>query len=121
MSLLKQDTTKKRRVDKKVRQIEFDTGDNESGEYKVEAIWNSTIYARESELGYLLGLSYLVLWKRYLEEENIWESALAVQHLGKLMSLFYNNHSDKPTTTSPSINTASLMARPTVKSTEPLK
>ena len=37
MSLLEQDTTKKGRIDKEVKQIEFDTG-NDSGEYKVEAI-----------------------------------------------------------------------------------
>ena len=69
MSLLKQDITRKGRVDKEVRQIEFDTGDN-SGEYKVEAIWDSVVYARELESGHLLGFYYLVLWKGYLEEEN---------------------------------------------------
>ena len=37
MSLLEKDTTKKGWVDKKVKQINFDT-DNNSGEYKVEAI-----------------------------------------------------------------------------------
>ena len=36
--LLEQDTTRKGQVNEKVRQIEFDAGDNESGEYKVEAI-----------------------------------------------------------------------------------
>ena len=59
MSLLEQDTTKKRRVDKEVRQIEFDNGNN-SGEYKVEAIWDSVVYARELESGYLPGFYYLV-------------------------------------------------------------
>ena len=44
--LLEQDTKKKRRVDKEVRQIEFDIG-NDSGEYKVKAIRNSAVYARE--------------------------------------------------------------------------
>ena len=38
MSLLEQDTTRKGRVDKEVRQIEFDAGNNNSGKYKVEAI-----------------------------------------------------------------------------------
>ena len=37
MSLLEQDTTRKRQVDEEVRQIGFDTGNN-SEEYKVEAI-----------------------------------------------------------------------------------
>ena len=50
--------------------MEFNTSDNDSGEYKIEVIWNSTVNARESELGYLSGLYYLVLWKRYPEEKN---------------------------------------------------
>ena len=46
MSLLEQDTTRKGRVDEEVRQMEFDIGDDESGEYEVEAIWdkNQVIY-----------------------------------------------------------------------------
>lgn len=38
---------------------ELDAG-NESGEYKVEAIWDSTVYTQESESGYLPDLYYLV-------------------------------------------------------------
>ena len=49
--------------------IELDLGDK-NGEYKVEAIWDSKVYARESESGHLLDLYYLVSWKIYLEEEN---------------------------------------------------
>ena len=37
-------------MDKEVRQIKFDTGDNKSREYEVEAIQNSALYAKESEL-----------------------------------------------------------------------
>ena len=48
---------------------ELDVGDN-SGEYEVEAIWKIAAYARESELGHLPGLYYLVSWKEYSEEEN---------------------------------------------------
>ena len=55
LSLLEQNTTKKGQVDKKVRQIEFDAGDH-SKEYKVEAIWNNAVYARESKSGHLLNL-----------------------------------------------------------------
>ena len=55
----------------------MDANDN-SGEYKVEAIQNNAVYAKESESDYLLGLYYLVLWKRYSEEENTWEPASAV-------------------------------------------
>ena len=60
MSLLEQDTTKKGWVDEEVRQIEFDAGDDESGEYEVEAIWDSAVYVRESKSGHLPGLYYLV-------------------------------------------------------------
>ena len=56
VSLLEQDTTKKWRVDKKVRQMEIDAGDNDSGEYEVEAIRDSAVYTRESKPGHLPGL-----------------------------------------------------------------
>ena len=59
----------KRRVDKEVRQIEFDIGDNRE-EYKVETIRNSAIYTRESKSDHLPGLYYLVSWKGYPEGEN---------------------------------------------------
>ena len=113
VSLLEQNTTRKRRIDEKVRQIEFDIGDNK--EYEVKAIWDNTVYAKESELGRLPGLYYRVSWKRYQEEENTWELALAVQHLKKFISSFYKNHPDKLTTTFPAIDTALPMAKPTVK------
>ena len=67
MSLLEQDITRKRRVDKKVTELEFEAGD--SKKYKMEAIWDSAVYDNKAE-GRLLGLYYLVAWKRYLEEEN---------------------------------------------------
>ena len=38
MSLLEQDTTRKGRVDEKVKQMEFDTGDNDNEEYKIETL-----------------------------------------------------------------------------------
>ena len=41
---------------------ELDAGDD-SGEYKVEAIWDSAVYVRESESGHLPSLYYLVSWK----------------------------------------------------------
>ena len=75
MSLLEQDTTRKGRVDDNA--TELDAGNDEGGEYKVKAIRDSTVYARESA-GYLPGLYYLVSWKGYLEEENTWEPASAV-------------------------------------------
>ena len=118
VSLLEQDTTRKGQVDDE--NVELDAGD-ENGEYEVEAIWDSEVYTRESESGHLPGLYYLVSWKRYPEEENIWEPALAVQHLRKLISSFHKDHPDKPTATSPAIDNAPPMARPTVKPAEPPK
>ena len=76
MSLLEQDTTKKRRLNKNA--TELDAGGNNSGKYKMEAIWDSVVYAKESESSHLLGLYYLVSWKGYLEEENTWELYSAV-------------------------------------------
>ena len=69
MSLLEQDPTKKRQVDKKVGQIELDTGKN-SGEYKIEASWDNVVYTKKSKSSHLPGLYYLVSWKEYLEEDN---------------------------------------------------
>ena len=75
VSLLKQDTTWKGRVDENAE--ELDAGDDNE-KYEVEAIRDSAVYARESELGHLLSLYYLVSWKRYLEEENTRKPASAV-------------------------------------------
>ena len=123
--LQEQDTTWKERVDKNA--TELDADDNEGGEYKVETIQNSSVYAKESKSGHLPEFYYLVSWKDYPEEENTWEPHLAVQHLRKLINSFHKDHPDKLTATSDAINTASLMARPinkpaaksTVKPTAP--
>ena len=115
MSLLEQNTTRKERVDKNVTELEFDTGDSE--EYKVEAIWDSAVYAMELESGHLPGLYYLVAWKGYSKKENTWEPVSAVQHLKKLISSFHKDHPKKPTATSPPVDSALPMARPTVKPT----
>ena len=105
--------------------MEFDAGDDESKEYKVEAIRDSAINTKESKSGHLPGFYYLVSWKGYPEEENTWEPALVVQHLKKLISSFHKDHPDKPTATSPTIDNVSLIARltirPIVKPTEPSK
>ena len=58
MSLLEQDTTKKGRVEENA--TELDADNDEGGKYKVEAIWDSLVYARESESGHLSGLYYLI-------------------------------------------------------------
>ena len=67
VSMLKQDTTRKGRVDENA--TELDAGNDKGGKYKVEAIWDSTVYTRESA-DHLPGLYYLISWKGYLEEEN---------------------------------------------------
>ena len=67
MLLLEQNTTRKGRVDENVTKL--DAG-KDSGEYKMEAICDNTVYAKESA-SHLPGLYYLVSWKGYLKEENI--------------------------------------------------
>ena len=71
VSLLEQNTTKKGREYKNATELaELDAGED-SGKYEVEAIRDSAVYARESELGHLSGLYYLVFWKSYPKEKNI--------------------------------------------------
>ena len=59
MSLLEQNITNKGQMNRLFSKPEpkFNTGDNK--EYKVEAIKDSAVYAKEAE-GHLLGLNYLV-------------------------------------------------------------
>ena len=58
MSFLEQNITKKRRVDKKVIEFVFEAGN--SKKYKVEAIWDSVVYANKAK-GYLSSLYNLVM------------------------------------------------------------
>ena len=67
MSLLEHDISKKGRVDKKITELEFEAGD--SNEYKVEAIWNSAVFANKAK-SHLPGLYYLVAYQKFLKEEN---------------------------------------------------
>ena len=118
MSLLEKDTTRKERMDKRVKQLDLEAGN--SKKYKIEAIWDSAVYASKSKSDQLPGLYYLVAWKGYPKEENTWELSSAVQHLKKLINSFHKDHPEKPIATFPSINSAPPMARPTVRPT-PLK
>ena len=58
MSLLKQNTTKTRQIDKN-NVTKLDAGGNKDGKYKVESIYNSAVYAKESA-DHLSRLYYLV-------------------------------------------------------------
>ena len=95
-------------------QLEFEDN-NEGEEYKVEAICDSAVYAKESESGQLPGLYYLISWKDFPEEENTWELASAIQHLRRLVNTFHKENPDKPTATSTPVDTAPPTARLTVK------
>ncbi len=115
VSLLEQNTTSKGQVDKTTFRLDFEN-DGNGEEYEIEAICNSVVYAKESDNDHHLpGLYYLVSWKNYPEEENIWEPALAVLHFYKLINTFYLNHLEKSTTTFPPIDFASPIVRPIVK------
>ena len=118
MSLLEQDTTKKRRINEN-NATKLDPDNNEGSEYEVEAICDSAVYARKSKSDHFLGLYYLVSWKGYLEEKNTWEPYLAVQHLNKLINLFYKDYFDKPTAISKAINTVPPMDKLIIKPTAP--
>ena len=101
-------------------QLEFEADDNK--EYEVNGIWDSAVYGRESA-GQLPGLYYLVLWKGYPKKKNTWKPTLAIQHLQRLVIVYYKDNSKKPPATSAPVNTAPLIARfsappkPTAKST----
>ncbi len=101
-------------------QLEFE-GDGAGKEYKVEAIWDSAVHPKEPEGGHSSGLYYLVSWKSYPKEENTWELASVIQHLRRLVSTYHKEHPEEPTTTSPQVDSALLMARPTIKPTNKRK
>lgn len=105
-------------MDKAISKLKF-KGDGKSKEYEVEAICDSTVYARESKSSHLPGLYYLVSCKGYPEEENTWEPALAVQHLRRLLSTFHKKHLEKPIATSSPVNLAPPTTRPIVKPKAP--
>ncbi len=116
MSLLEQDTTKKGRVDNKAlpepeKELEFEARSNKK--YEVEAIIDSAVYGQQVN-NQMLGLYYLVLWKGYLEKENTWKPSLAVIYLRKFISTFHKEHPEKPTATSPLLDSTPPMARPII-------
>ena len=117
MSLLEQDTTKKKRVGKALpepeKELEFEARGNK--EYEIEAIIESAVYGQQANhSNQMSGLYYLVLWKGYPEEENTWKPSSAFIHLRKLINTFYKKHLKKPTITSLLLDSTLPMARSTV-------
>lgn len=114
VSLIKYNTTKKEQVDKATSQLKL-KDDDKSKEYEIEAIFNSTVYARESKSDYLPSLYYLVLWKSYSKEDNPWELVLVIQYLRRLLSTFHKKHPKKSTATLPPVNLTPPTTKPIVK------
>ena len=90
--------------------FEFKTGNDK--EYKVDSIWDSAVYAKESATRQLPWLYYLISWKGYPEEENIWEPASAIQHLQRLVTAYHKDNPEKPIAIFDPVNTTLPMARP---------
>lgn len=67
MLLLKQNITRKKRVNKLLK-IEPELDVEKNNKYKVEIINNSDIYINKAAEDQLLGLYYLISWKDYLED-----------------------------------------------------
>ena len=57
VSLLEQDTLRKERLNENATELD---ASNNSGKYEVKVIWDSILYARESELGHLPSIYYLI-------------------------------------------------------------
>ena len=58
MSMLEQNTTKKRQIDKKISELDISNKDDK--EYKVGAIWDNAIYVEELGSGVLSSIYYLI-------------------------------------------------------------
>ena len=108
VSLLEQDNTKK---GQELSVLEFKPGNDKA--YAMEAIRDIAVYVKETDK-HLPELYYLVAWKGYLEEETTWKSFLAAMHLQKMVSTFYKDHPEKPTSISASLNSAPPMTKPTI-------
>ena len=72
MSLLEQNTIKKEQIDEK-DVAELDTGNNKSGEYKMGAICNSAVYARESNQDIYQG-STIWFFEKAIQKKKILSS-----------------------------------------------
>lgn len=68
MSLLEQDITKNKKLEKDFIKLEFET--NNSEKFKVKHICNKAVYSTKLEGYHLLDLYYLVLKKSYCNERS---------------------------------------------------
>lgn len=64
--------------------LKFDDGKKTGREYKIEAICDNRVYAKESD-DHPLSTYNLVFWKSNLEEKNTQEPTLAVMYLQRLL------------------------------------
>ena len=121
MSLLKQDTIRKKQVDKILlkleKELEFEIRGNKK--YELKVIINSAIYGQQANSHQISGFYYLVFWKGYLEEKNTWKPSSIVKHFQKLISIFYKEYLKKPTATSQLLDSAPLMAKLMISIQEP--
>lgn len=111
MLLLEQNTIKKEQVHEFLK---LKLNARKDRKYKIEAIRDSAIYNKVVECQ-LPELYHLVFSKYYLDDKSTWDPVFAVFHLQKMISIFYKNHSKKPTATSPHLNSALPMDRLMVK------
>ena len=68
VSLLEQNITKKGRANDIQLDFKFEADDDK--EYEVDGISDSAVYVKESAIGQLPELYYLVSWKSYSEKKN---------------------------------------------------
>ena len=92
---------------------EFEPGNNDK-KYELEAIQNSAVYAKEVDR-YLSKLYYFIGWKGYPEEKITCEASSAVMHLPKMVNTFHKDHPEKPIVISAPLNSALLIAKPTIQ------
>ena len=93
---------------------EFKASNNKK--YEVEAIQDSVIavYAKKAD-GYITGLYYLVAWKSYPKEENIWKPFLSIMQPRKMISTLHKDCSEKPTAILAPLDSALPMAKSTIQ------
>lgn len=100
MLLLEQDTTRKEQVDKATSQLKFDDKESGSKKYKVEAICNSAVYTNSWKEDIYQAFTTWFWEKAIQKKKNTWEPVLIMLYFCKLISTFYYDYLEKPTTTS---------------------